>query len=255
LEALVAVDGGADLVIRKREAILRREILQAFHFAEFQEGGRFFHGGFVFRFAGGLEGLQRGEVLLDGPVDALFVKGEELESFRFSGEDVGGGEGGVKFGEIGAGLSAILKLAEGEDVVFNRTDPVETPTVRRNALGDLDFHGSLGCEVFHESLGEFVVGGAVLVSHGGDLTGDTVTARVEAGALLALFRGTRGQKSVGAVCFELFIGDHSFFSTESYHGESGNRGREGVGAGWGAPLACCRDWGCGDFGFIFLGCD
>ena len=36
------------------------------------------HGGFVFRFAGGLEGLQDGQVLLDGAVQALLIEGEEL---------------------------------------------------------------------------------------------------------------------------------------------------------------------------------
>jgi hypothetical protein len=39
---------------------------------------------------------------------------------------------------------------------------------------------------------EFVVGGAVLVFHGGDLAGEAATERVHAGAVAALFRlGTR----------------------------------------------------------------
>jgi hypothetical protein len=210
LEALVAVDGGVDLVIRKFKPIVRRFVLQASHFAEFQERGCFLHGGFVFRFAGGLEGLQQGEVLLDGPVDALLVKGEQFKLFRLQGEDVGCGQGCVDLGNIGAGLAAILKLAEGEEVVLDGANAIETPAVGGDALRELDFHGSLGREIFHESLGEFVVGGAVLVSHGGDLTSDAVTERVEAGALLTLFPRSRGQKGIGAVCFELFIGDHGF---------------------------------------------
>jgi hypothetical protein len=95
LEALVTVDDGVDLVIRKREPIwfgirrttnlrlcgFRRDVLQASHFTELEESGCFLHGGFVFSFAGGLEGLEHGEVLLDGPVDALLVEREELELF------------------------------------------------------------------------------------------------------------------------------------------------------------------------------
>src|SRR5271165_270116 len=77
-EALVAVDGGVDFSGRKREPILRWEVLQASHFTELEECGSLLHGDFVFRFAGGLEGLQYGEVLLKGPVDALLVEREEL---------------------------------------------------------------------------------------------------------------------------------------------------------------------------------
>jgi hypothetical protein len=35
----------------------------------------------------GLEGLQHGEGFWVGPVDALLAEGEELELFRFQGED------------------------------------------------------------------------------------------------------------------------------------------------------------------------
>src|SRR5579863_3173225 len=82
LEALFAVDGGVDLVIRKREPIAGRDVLQTFHFTELQEDGGFFHGRFALLFANGLEGLQRGEVLLQAPVDALLVKAQELDLLR-----------------------------------------------------------------------------------------------------------------------------------------------------------------------------
>ncbi len=81
MEAMGAVDGGVDLGGRKNEPIFGWEVLQAFHFTEFQEGCCFLHGGFVFGFARGLEGLQDGEVLLERPVDALLVEGEEPELF------------------------------------------------------------------------------------------------------------------------------------------------------------------------------
>ena len=53
------------------------------------------------------------------------------------------------------------------------------------------------------------MGGAIFVGHGGDLTGEAVTERVQAGALAALFRfWARGQEGVAAIGFELFVGDH-----------------------------------------------
>src|ERR1700733_14364806 len=81
-EALVAVDGGVDFVIRKNEPIFGWGVLYASHFTEFQEGGCLLHGGFLLGFAGGLELLEQGHVFLDGAVDALLVEREELQLFR-----------------------------------------------------------------------------------------------------------------------------------------------------------------------------
>jgi len=108
LKTLFAVDGGVDLAIRKYKPILLRLILQTFHFTEFEEGGCFLYGGGVCRFASRLKGLQHSEILLDGAVQALLVEGEELQSFGFSGEDAGGGEGGVDLFVIGAELAAVF---------------------------------------------------------------------------------------------------------------------------------------------------
>ena len=188
LEAMVAVDGGVDLGGRKSEPIFGWGVLQAFHFTELQEGRGFLHGGLVCRFAGGLELLQDSEVLLDGAVQALLVEGEELELLRLLSEDVRHGEGGVDLGNVGAGLAAILKLAEGEEVVFNGADPIQTPAVGGDALGELGLHGSVGGEARNEGFGELVVGGAVFVGHGGDLAGEAVTECVEAGAVAASVR-------------------------------------------------------------------
>ena len=153
-EALFAVNGGEDLVIRKTEPIFRREVLQTSHFAELEQRGCFLHVGFAFRFAGGLEGLKHSPVLLERPVDALLVNGEQLELLRLEGENVCSGEGCVDLGDIGARLAAILKLAEGEEIVFDGAGSVETPAVGGDALGELCFHGSLGCEVLYERFGE-----------------------------------------------------------------------------------------------------
>ena len=80
-ESLLAVDDGVDLSGRKNEPIFRGEVLQTFHFTELEEGDRFFHCGFLLGFAVGLEGFQEGQVLLNGAIDALLVKGEDLELF------------------------------------------------------------------------------------------------------------------------------------------------------------------------------
>jgi len=93
----------------------------------------------------------------------------------------------------------------------------------------LDLHGSFGRQVFDEGLGEFVVGGTVLVGHGGDLARDAVTERVHAGAFGAFFRfwtltrsasrsfsiaGIRPDRFIGlgvrTIGIELFVGDHDF---------------------------------------------
>ena len=54
---------------------------QSSHFAELEEAGGLLHGDFLLRFAGGLERLEEGEVLLEAAVQTLLVEGEELELF------------------------------------------------------------------------------------------------------------------------------------------------------------------------------
>ena len=223
LEALFAVDGGVDLVIRKYKAVAGRDVFQAFRFTEFEEAGRLLHGGFAFRFAHCLEGFQQGEVLLNGAVQALLVKAEELEIFRLLGENVRGGDGVVELRDIGAGVTAVLELTEGEEVVLDGTETIQTPTVGGDALGELPTtgaarrqhisgirpdlfikcdHGSVGREVLHDTFRECVVRGAVVVGHSGDLAGESMAQCVHAGALFARFRfGTCGQKGIAAVRF------------------------------------------------------
>jgi len=64
VETAFAVDGGVDLVIRKDEPILFWIVGQVLHFIELEEFLRFLHFGFAAGEAGGLEGLEGGEVLL-----------------------------------------------------------------------------------------------------------------------------------------------------------------------------------------------
>ena len=89
-------------------------------------------------FANGLEGLQQGEVLLEAPVDALLVEGEELELLRLHGEDAGGGEGVVDLGVRRFKNAAVFAEAEGEEVVLDGADPIQTPAVGGDALGELE---------------------------------------------------------------------------------------------------------------------
>jgi hypothetical protein len=138
-EAQFAVDGGVDLGGRKNEPVFLWLILQASHFTEFQERGGLLHGGFLLGFAVGLEGLQHGEVLLNGPVDALLVKGEELELFGFQGEDAGGGEGGVDLGVtglvvIGQENAAVFVETKGEEVVLNGAGSPTTAVALRQQI-------------------------------------------------------------------------------------------------------------------------
>src|SRR5579863_6956792 len=129
VEALVAVDGGVDLVIRKYKAVLRWGVFQTPHFTEFEQAGSFLHFGGALRFAGGLEGLQHGEVLLDAAVDALLVEREELELLRLHREDSRGGQGGVDLFVVRAEFAAVLVETEGEEVVFDGANSVETPAI------------------------------------------------------------------------------------------------------------------------------
>jgi len=227
LETLFAVDGGVDLGGRKNEPIEGGGVLQPSHFTELEESGGFFLLCFAVDFASSLQGLEHGEVLLNGAVEALLIEGKELELLRLHGEDARAGEGSVDLYVIGE-LATIFVETEGEEVVFDRADPIESPAVGGDALGKLGLHGSLGREVFDESFRERVMGGTVFVGHRGDLAGEAVAERVEAGALLALFRRTGGQKGVAAVCFQLFFGDHGFSRLRAT-----TAGREiGVGQVW-----------------------
>jgi hypothetical protein len=71
-----------------------------------------------------------------------------------------------------------------------------------------------GARSLVRALESLVVSGAIFVDHG-DLTGQAVAACVHAGMLFALFRfGSCGQKGVGAVGFELFVGDHVFLDSD-----------------------------------------
>jgi hypothetical protein len=92
LKTVCAIDGVVDLFIRKNEPVFsgirrttdlrlcgfRGGVLQPSHFTEFEERGGFFDLRCPFGFVGGVEGLQQREVLLDGAVEPLLVKGEEL---------------------------------------------------------------------------------------------------------------------------------------------------------------------------------
>ncbi len=172
------------------------------------------------------------------------------------------GEGGVELRDIGAGVAVVLELAEGEEVVLNSAETIETPTVGGDALGELDLHGSFGREILHETFRESVVGGAILVGHRGDLAGDAVAARVHAGALFACIgdealweRRARCCGSLLIACRKSILDTSQTSPIERYYGAPGNgvHGLRRAGMGW--VLGWCRDWGCGNFRFVFAGCE
>jgi hypothetical protein len=107
----------------KKRIIFGRGILHSSHFTEFQESGRFFHGGHVLRFAGGLELLQHGQVLLNRPVQALLAEREELELLRLEGEDTGCGQGRIDLIVLEVKSSAVFVESEGEEIVLDGADP------------------------------------------------------------------------------------------------------------------------------------
>jgi hypothetical protein len=128
-KALPAVDGGVDFGSRKNEPILRGSVFQTSHFTELKEAGGIPHFDFALGFAGGLEGLQLREVLLNGAVQPLLIKGEELELLRLQGEDARGGECGIDLRIIGAEVAGVFLKAEGKEVVLDGAGSVETPAV------------------------------------------------------------------------------------------------------------------------------
>jgi hypothetical protein len=113
-EALLAVDGGVDFGSRKNESILsgiRRacaafagKYSNAFISLSFRNADASFILASRSRLRTDWRDLQHGEVLLDGPVDALLVEREELELLRFEGEHARRDESGVELGNVGAAL-------------------------------------------------------------------------------------------------------------------------------------------------------
>lgn len=136
----------------------------------------------------GLELAERGQVFVDRPVEALLVERKKLELLGFGLEGFCRGEGGVDLGMICVDFGGVLVETEGEDVVFDRADAIESPTVRSDALGELGFYGSLRSEVFDHGSGERVMRGAVLVGHGGYLAGEAMATGVQTASEFAFFR-------------------------------------------------------------------
>ena len=128
----------------------------------------FFHGLVVLGFALGLEFVQELHVALEVAVDALLVEGQEIEGRGLGQEGFGVGEGDP-------GFAAFMAVTQGEHVVLDCASPVETPTVLRDGVGELAFHGRFGGETVDEFVAEGVVGFAVLGWQEADVAGQAVT--------------------------------------------------------------------------------
>ena len=134
----------------------------------------------------GLELAQLLEVLLELPMDALFIEGEQFQVLGVVAHRLGGGDGGVGFGMFGVVVVAgAIEMAHGDDVVALGAGVVETPGFFGDRTGEEDFHGADGGEVGHHFVAEGVVFDAIFFGHHGGLTGDAVAAGVLAGAPLA----------------------------------------------------------------------
>ena len=72
-------------------------------------------------------------------VDALLIEGEPLEVFGVIEEGSGASERGVDFGMIDVDLGGLREVAEGQHVVFDGADTLQTPEVLRDDGRELEF--------------------------------------------------------------------------------------------------------------------
>jgi hypothetical protein len=148
---------------------------------QFGEEDGFFPGLFARGVAFSLDLLELFLVLFDGAADAVFVKSEGLDVFAVGEPDArltDGGEdfGGVAGGGVGDGTGG---HADGKDIVFEGTGPVETPLVLGDGGGQPRFAVVGGFEVRGDAGAVVVEGGAVFFGEGVELAGDGVAAGVD----------------------------------------------------------------------------
>jgi len=127
-----------------------------------------------------------GHVLLDGALDTLPVKRQQLDipGFREPGF-------GLRYGLL-SWFHRFPRLAESEDAGLDGAGAVEAPFVFSDGLGDLPLENAGGGEDFDDGLAVFLEG---LVLFGGekvDLAGEAVFVGVDAGALHAGVRSWPG---------------------------------------------------------------
>ena len=183
-----------------------------FAFGQLGEEYGFFDGLLTGGQAFGPLGAEFGHVLLDGALDTLLVKRQQLDVPSFGEPGFGLRDGLVEL-TLADGLGKILRhLADSEDAGFEGAGAFEAPLVFGDGLGEFDLQRADGFEGFVNA-GAVLLEGFVLVDcEEMDLAGEAVTIGVEARAMFAGFgSGAGGFLSVSEVGFELRAGTHCLF--------------------------------------------
>jgi hypothetical protein len=142
-----------------------------------------------------------GHVPLDGALDTLLVKRQQLDVLAVIEPGSGLRQGLADFRLVDfagvlerAGVRFIRQLAESEDAGFEGAGAIKAPAVLSDRLRDIDFQGRLRGEGFADAFAVSIEGGLLSGGENVDLTSQAVTIGVEARAMLA-FRG-RGSGGV-----------------------------------------------------------
>ena len=126
----------------------------------------------------GLKILELLPILFDRTVDALLIKREPLKVFGLIEEGPGAGERGVDFGMVDVNVGGLGEVAEGQDVVFDGADTLQTPEVLSDQGCELKFERVIRLEAVDEFLTELVVRAAVFLIHDADLASDAMAQSI-----------------------------------------------------------------------------
>jgi|SRR5215469_5105924 len=103
--------------------------------------------------------------------EAAFVEREQAEKLRVVDERLGLDHGVLNLRVVSSDIDVRAGLCPGEDVFLKRLEAIETPVVVSETADQLAFEGVAGPVVAYEGLHEGAVGGAIVLTHDGDLRG------------------------------------------------------------------------------------
>jgi hypothetical protein len=126
----------------------------------------------------GLKILELPAILFDGTVDALLIEGEPLKVPGLIEEGAGAGERGVDFGMVDVNVGGLGEVAEGQDVVFDGADTLQTPEVLSDQGCELKLERVIRLEAVDKFLTELVVRAAVFLIHDADLASDAMAQSI-----------------------------------------------------------------------------
>ena len=116
----------------------------------------------------------------DGAFEALFIEREQVEFACAVKVGLGLAESGVAGGVVITELAGVGLDTEGEDVVFDGFDAVETPVFVGDLAEDLGFEEVFGFVCFLEFSVVSVIGGAIFAGEEDSLAGEAMAESVEA---------------------------------------------------------------------------